>query len=225
MGSVGILVPTPPAPPAWAGRRSTTLVSAAGVTTLTVTSPEVTHSNLERNWTQVARPGGAPFLRDAGPKLRSWQIAATLYADLQDVAGDLDTIALGHAQADRLTVTYGRLEAVEAVLTRVTIRTVARIPGTNEPRWAELELEFTERPPDLKQVVAAAAPSAVAPPPPPAKAAAAPQARTVTVKRGDTLFGIAQRVYGNGSKWPAIASANGIRNPKNVAVGKVLRIP
>jgi nucleoid-associated protein YgaU len=225
VGFVGILVPTPPAPPAWAGRRSTTLVSRAGVTTLTVTSPEVTHSNLERNWTQVARPGAVPFLRDAGPKLRSWQITATLYADLQDVAGDLDTIVHGHAQADRLTVTYGRLEAVEAVLTRVSIHTIARIPGTNEPRWAELELEFTERPADLKQVVPAAAPSSAPPPPPAAPSPSAPKARTVTVKRGDTLFAIAQRVYGNGSKWPAIASANGIRNPKNVAVGKVLRIP
>lgn len=225
MGVVGIVVPHPPAPPAWAGRRSTTLVSTAGVTTFTVTNPEVTHSNLERNWTQVARPGAAPFLRDAGPKLRTWQITATLYADLQDVAKDLDTIIHGHAQAAKVVVTYGRLEAAEAVLTRLTVRTIARIQGSNEPRWAELDLELTERPPDLKQVVAAAAPSAAPPAPAPAKSAAAPQARTVTVKHGDSLFAIAQRVYGNGSKWPAIAAANGIRNPKTLQVGKVLRIP
>lgn len=50
----------------------------------------------------------------------------------------------------------------------------------------------------------------------------APSGRTYTVRRGDTLSGIAWR-YGI-SMW-ALARANGIRNPWFIYAGQVLRIP
>ena len=46
-----------------------------------------------------------------------------------------------------------------------------------------------------------------------------------TVVRGDTLFGIAQRFYGDGMKFPIIAQANGISDPDRIFPGQVLRIP
>ncbi|WP_435592695.1 LysM peptidoglycan-binding domain-containing protein [Nocardia sp. bgisy118] len=46
-----------------------------------------------------------------------------------------------------------------------------------------------------------------------------------TVIRGDTLFGIAQRFYGDGNKFPIIARANGIADPGRIFPGQVLRIP
>lgn len=46
-----------------------------------------------------------------------------------------------------------------------------------------------------------------------------------TVIRGDTLFGIAQRFYGDGNKFPVIAQANGIADPDRIFPGQVLRIP
>ncbi len=49
-----------------------------------------------------------------------------------------------------------------------------------------------------------------------------PAGQTYTVRRGDTLSGIALR-YGI-STW-ALAQANGIRNPSFIYVGQVLRIP
>ncbi|HEY71933.1 MAG: hypothetical protein DRJ03_07065 [Chloroflexi bacterium] len=49
-----------------------------------------------------------------------------------------------------------------------------------------------------------------------------PSGQTYTVRRGDTLSGIALR-YGV-STW-ALAQANGIRNPSFIYVGQVLRIP
>ena len=46
-----------------------------------------------------------------------------------------------------------------------------------------------------------------------------------TVVRGDTLWGIAKRFYGNGSRYPEIARANNIANPDIIHVGQVLLIP
>jgi len=46
-----------------------------------------------------------------------------------------------------------------------------------------------------------------------------------TVIRGDSLFGIAQRFYGDGNKLPIIAQANGIADPDRIFPGQVLVIP
>ena len=49
--------------------------------------------------------------------------------------------------------------------------------------------------------------------------------RYYTVVRGDTLWGIAKRFYGNGSRYPEIAKANNISNPDIIHTGQVLLIP
>ena len=46
--------------------------------------------------------------------------------------------------------------------------------------------------------------------------------RTVTVGKGDTLYGIAERVYGDGTQWPKLASLNGI-DAKDLRPGMQLR--
>lgn len=43
-----------------------------------------------------------------------------------------------------------------------------------------------------------------------------------TVKSGDTLWAIAKREYGDGSKYTEIASKNGLSNPNLIQVGQVL---
>ncbi len=60
-----------------------------------------------------------------------------------------------------------------------------------------------------------------APPPP----APEPAARTYTVVSGDTLWAIAERFYGDGSKYQQIADASGIANPDLIQPGQVLTIP
>ncbi len=49
--------------------------------------------------------------------------------------------------------------------------------------------------------------------------------RTYTVKQGDTLRKIAQRFYGDRSKFRRIQKANSLPDPNNIRVGQVLRIP
>jgi LysM repeat protein len=70
---------------------------------------------------------------------------------------------------------------------------------------------------------AAPEPEAAPPPPPPPPPPPAP--RTYTVVSGDTLWAIAERFYGDGSKYQRIADASGISNPDLIHPGQVLTIP
>ncbi len=59
----------------------------------------------------------------------------------------------------------------------------------------------------------------------PAEPEPEPAARTYTVESGDTLWAIAERFYGDGSKYQIIADASGIPNPDLIHPGQVLTIP
>ena len=48
--------------------------------------------------------------------------------------------------------------------------------------------------------------------------------QTYTVKKGDTLWDIACRFYGDGTKWGSIAAKNGVTNPRKLQIGKVLTL-
>jgi len=54
---------------------------------------------------------------------------------------------------------------------------------------------------------------------------AAQKAKTYKVKPKDSLWKIAQKELGNGSKYPQIAKLNGISNPNKLKVGQVLKLP
>ena len=67
-----------------------------------------------------------------------------------------------------------------------------------------------------------------APTPSPPSTPAPPTATTpgsYTVQPGDTLGGIARKVYGSAAKYPLIAQANNITDPRRIWVGQVLTIP
>lgn len=49
--------------------------------------------------------------------------------------------------------------------------------------------------------------------------------RQYTVQEGDTLSGIAYRIYGDASKWRKLAEANGIVNPRALVPGTALVLP
>lgn len=65
---------------------------------------------------------------------------------------------------------------------------------------------------------------AVAQPPPQPPA---PKYRQYTIVHGDTLWGIAQRFLGNGSRWPEIYRASSLRSgdPNLIYPGEVVNIP
>ena len=47
---------------------------------------------------------------------------------------------------------------------------------------------------------------------------------TVTVQRGDTLWGIARTYLGSGTKYQQLASINGIKNPNLIYVGQIIKL-
>lgn len=48
--------------------------------------------------------------------------------------------------------------------------------------------------------------------------------KSCTVKKGDTLWQIAQKNLGNGDTWKEIAKKNNITNPNNLKIGSVLKL-
>lgn len=52
-----------------------------------------------------------------------------------------------------------------------------------------------------------------------------PQASSYTVTKGDSLWAICKRVYGDGSLAYKLATANGIKNPNLIYPGQVLKLP
>lgn len=48
---------------------------------------------------------------------------------------------------------------------------------------------------------------------------------TYKIKKGDTLWSIAKRVYGDGSKYKELAEMNGISNPNKIYAGATLSLP
>ena len=97
----------------------------------------------------------------------------------------------------------------------------------------KLRIGQTLKVPDIAELDPSAAPrqaeSAFVPPQPqspePAVAKPAePRHRTVTVRKGDTAWKIAERAYGNGSKWKQLGELNPGFNPNALKVGSVLKV-
>lgn len=51
------------------------------------------------------------------------------------------------------------------------------------------------------------------------------KATTYTVKKGDTLYAICKKYYGNPQLYNKLASYNNIKNPNLIYIGKILNIP
>jgi LysM repeat protein len=98
--------------------------------------------------------------------------------------------------------------------------------GADGPAWSTKTETDAPPPPEPEAEAAPAAEEAHA-----EEAAAHPEpepepaARTYTVESGDTLWAIAERFYGDGSKYQVIADASGISNPDLIHPGEVLTIP
>jgi nucleoid-associated protein YgaU len=92
-------------------------------------------------------------------------------------------------------------------------------PESAEPQVVPAAIEEPVPAPAPPEPEPAAAPPPPPPPPPPAPP------RSYTVVSGDTLWAIAERFYGDGSKYQRIADASGISNPDLIFPGQVLTMP
>mgnify|MGYP001287868466 FL=1 len=51
------------------------------------------------------------------------------------------------------------------------------------------------------------------------------EAKQYTIKEGDTLWDLADKNYGDGSRWQEIAKANDISDPRTLQIGANILIP
>jgi nucleoid-associated protein YgaU len=65
----------------------------------------------------------------------------------------------------------------------------------------------------------------VTPDSPVAAVPATPHGTRYQLQRGDTLWSIAVRHYGDGQRWVDIAKLNGISDPSKLAVGTIITLP
>ena len=94
------------------------------------------------------------------------------------------------------------------------------------PAWStKTETSEIPAPPPTAEETAAPEETAAAEEPVTEAAAEEPAVRTYTVESGDSLWAIAERFYGDGSKFQVIADASGIPNPDLIQPGQVLTIP
>ena len=124
---------------------------------------------------------------------------------------------------------------------------VAALAGCNEPQEPNQSTEVTI-PPRSEGEMGAVTPSEVGPTSPdeePVEVAPEPSgwdeaptdpepdpdptlpagARTYTIQKGDTLWSIAKRLYGDGQRWKDIVAMNPDLKPEAMRVGQVIKVP
>lgn len=215
------------------------LGSSFGTITLPITSPQATYDNLEGNWQEVPRPGLKPINQRVGGKLRTAQYTVTVVDsnngpwDLENAVepklARLATICNLDSQTRPVAMVWGGFDANTNVtlsghwhIDSMQVVSEIRQPGTNNVSQATVTFTLKE----ASDLTPLKIPSTAASSQAPSKKATA-SVKTYTVKSGDTLYGIALKVYGNDdtSSWRKIATANGIGNPQKLQVGQVLKIP
>ncbi len=122
-----------------------------------------------------------------------------------------------------------------ALITLALLTMLGMTFGTSPRAFAQTGVEPTKRPYTFPTPVFIPTYANDTPQPPTPTRAATPAAtapdapagdeRTYTVQPGDSLWIIAQKMYGNGAKYPLIANANNITPTTRLKNGMVLKIP
>lgn len=203
---------------------------------LPVAPVEVDHDGLADPLETIEREGRKPIVARSSDQLRAMSfdlavVSQTLGQSVQPRLNELEAIAGSGA---RVVFSYGTSERGTWRMARCSIKVTERVPFTNDAAKAVVSLSFLE----ASDVVVKVGPLSGGHQPPKGRARArrgtpgrvgaaraAAGERTHTVVPRDTLSAIALRYYGSASVWPKIADVNGVRDPRKLAVGTVLRLP
>jgi 5'-nucleotidase len=120
--------------------------------------------------------------------------------------------------------------AAERPLADLAPESATPAPQTAPPSQQPTKVtSLAEVPPEPSRTALAPAPASfrpVSPPAPVRPAAVAPTAgRTYVVQKGDSLWSIARKLYGDGKRSRDIAQANRLADPNKLKIGQVLTIP
>lgn len=197
----------------------------------------VEHGNLGGSYNFINRPGQADATVFGSPRVPNMQFDLLLLDKTQARQGIgtpvtvtaalsiINTLKGYSEKGQRVRITYGALESGLWYIDEISVSTMKRDPVTDEVIQAAVSLSCT-RASDIQDGLGPVTGGAETPAPP--TNPAPPQqtsARYYTVKSGDTLWAISIKYYGTGTRWTEIADANGIKDPRTLQIGKVLRIP
>lgn len=188
-------------------------------------SPTTADMETGRTWKESERAGRVPILRSAGPKSRKMSLVFELgHTDGRSIWSELKTLASIAKSSQPVEVTYTANETGKWTVTSFQYQITHRNTNHN-PKRAQVSMELTyagalskasnptnggKRPTITGGTGHTDGPRKV---------------RRYTVKKGDTLWDISRRFYGDPYKWRKIADANKITNQYRLRIGTVLRIP
>lgn len=109
-------------------------------------------------------------------------------------------------------------------LTDGRITEIAAATETQPSAQASTDTAAQTATPDAKPAEQTKAETATPETKPATETAAGAETKHVIAK-GDTLWGLAKAIYGNGELWKTIAAANGNPVPEKLEIGKELQIP
>lgn len=204
--------------------------------TLTATEPASEHRGGIPEFGSIDRPQTTPLYVKRSDRLREVRLTCHLFSgaaadsDPAPVTEALRVLLLIARMAEPVGLYYGRVEAGVWLITDCELRTRRRHPESNDANWVEVDIEFVEHKPPAEPVVpppelTPRPPPATPPPAAPSPAAPPPGPRTHVVVKGDTLWALAGRYYGDNRQWRRIADANGVRDPRKLQIGHRLTIP
>lgn len=219
------------------------LLGAGGETiVLPITSPQATYANLEANWQEVPRPGLKPINQRVGEKLRTAQYTVTIVGGdngpwdgsntVEPIIDKLAAMCQAEGAQRPIAMVWGKFDSSTNLtgsghwhIDTMQITSTWRQPVTNNVSQATATITLKEAS-DLPTTGFAQSPGATSgtvATQTPKKA----KQTTYTVKSGDTIYSISQKMYGNDdtASWKKILTANKISDPRKLKVGQVLIIP
>lgn len=223
-----------------------TIVSESGGTKLNIpyAPRQVDHTSLINDYVTVPRPAlmeNVVYSNPMRPKMtfdleiHDKKVTTTTGTgtSVQRAISVIETL-ISMAKKGRVRISYGKLESGLWWITDLKVASQRRDPLTDEVTSANVTISFIRSDASTSStttgpttggakttastVVNRTTSNLV-------KKAQTPATRTYTVKKGDTLWKIADKYYGDGSKWKKIADYNKIKDPRKLSVGKKLRIP
>lgn len=192
---------------------------------------EMTLESLTPSWSVIERPGKTELLvyeRDQLP-----QVTFTIFIAAEDQAANpLGSVEqwitdfrkhLGGRQRWRFT--YGtQVNKDWWRFTDASIKTQLRSPETNDIVVATADIQLTK----ASEITIKTGPvtGGLAPQPPTTSPTGAATYATYTIKSSaDTLWNLAVRFLGSGTRWIDIAALNNIKDPRTLRIGQVIKIP
>jgi LysM repeat protein len=220
-----------------------TIVSESGGVALNIpyAPQDVNHTSLVNDYVTVPRPALMENVVYSNPmrprmsfdlEIHDKKITASTGSgtSVQRAISVIETL-LSMAKKGRVQISYGKLESGLWTITDLQVKSTRRDSLTDEIISANVTLNMIKESSTASTgpttggakttgsvVTTRTAPSTT-------KKAATPSTRTYTVKKGDTLWKIADKYYGDGSKWKKIADYNKIKDPRKLKVGQKLRVP